>query len=183
MTTLISPHVAHRKIRLLVSATAMVGVLGLPAAMLFGEPYPWIMMPGFESTGGYDGERVQRSTAAFVVRFADGSSTTVQPHHLFEDVPRSNHGVLTSRFSPNQRLRGRLEHLPARMLPNIRAATRSGRPDPRDTQLRTWLDEQARRLFPERQPVAVHVRWQTISIDINGLHHVVRSQHSVRFKL
>lgn len=183
MRALRTAHVRRLKVRSLVAATAVVGVLGLPAALLFGEPYPWIMMPWFASTGGFDGEYVECATAAFTFRFTDGASTTIGPPALFATVPSSNHYTLTARFAPHQAAGKRLEHIAAGAFPNLHAAARSGALDTDDPQLRTWLRQQARRLFPGRQPYALDVQWQRISIDASGARSTIESQAPVRFQL
>ena len=183
MTTLTSLPSGRWKIRLLVVVTAVVGVLGLPFAMLFGEPYPWIMMPGFAYTGGFDGEHVEHSTAAFVFRFADGTSTTVDPPALFAPVPSSNYYTLTARFSPDPVEGERFEHIPAAAFPNLHAAARSGMLNADDLQLRTWLRRRAQRLFPGRQPDVVDVSWQRVSIDASGARRTIESRTSMRIKL
>ena len=167
----------------MVAVTAVVGVLGLPFAMLFGEPYPWIMMPGFAYTGGFDGEHVEHSTAAFIFRFADGTSTTVGPPALFGPIPSSNYYTLTARFSANPVDGERFEHTTAAAFPNLRAAARSGTLNADDPQLRKWLRRQARRLFPGRQPDAVDVSWQHVSIDASGTRRTIESRTSMRIKL
>jgi hypothetical protein len=183
VTTLTTPHVDRWKIRSLIAVTAVVGVLGLPVALLFGEPYPWIMMPGFMSAGGFDGERVERATAAFIFRFADGTSATVDPPAMFGTVPGSNYYTLAARFSPHQVRGARLEHIPAALFPNLHGAARSGVPDAADPQLRTWLREQAERLFPGRQPDILEVQWRRVSIDAHGTRRTLESRTSVRFEL
>lgn len=183
MTTLAIPPIRRWSIGAVVAATAVIGVLGLPAALPFGEPYPWIMMPGFSGTGGANTQGVERSTAGFTFSFADGSVTTIDSPALFADSPSSNYETLTARFSPDQTATGHLEDVPATLFPNLHAAARSGVPDADDPQLRAWLWRQARRLFPERQAEAVDVYWQRILIDATGARRVIDSQSVVRFEL
>lgn len=183
MTTLPAPPERRWRIRSLVAATAVIGVLSLPTALLFGEPYPWIMMPGFRGNGGVDNQQVERTTAVFAFRFADGGVVTVDPPALFAKVPSSNYYTLSARFSPDQAPAGRLEHVAAAVFPNLHAAARSGVPDADDLQVRAWLRLQAQRLFPERQAEAVDVFWQRISIDATGARQIIDSFQSARFEL
>lgn len=183
MTTLNAPTEQRWRIRSAIIATAVVGVLGLPAALLVGEPYPWIVMPGFSGAGGVNEQQVERTTAVFAFSFADDSVTMVHPPSLFADVPSSHYATLAARFAPDQAAAAHFEDVVAAVFPNVHAAARSGVPDANDPQVRAWLRRQAQRLFPERQAVAVDVYWQRISIAATGTRRVINSMPSVRFEL
>jgi hypothetical protein len=167
----------------MIAATAVIGVVGLPFAILFGEPYPWIMMPGFASAGGFDGAHVEQSTAAFVFHFPDGTSATVAAPALFASVPRTNYSTLTARFAPARPGGSSPEDLFVRAFPGLHAAERSRALDPDDTELRAWLRGQSARLFPRRRPQAVEVLWQRVAIDKDGRRRIIGSKLSGWFDL
>ena len=183
MTRVVVTHAHPWKIRLTVAATAVLGMLSFPTAVLVGEPYPWLMMPAFRSNGGLSADRIERDTAAFTFRFADGSATTVDPKALFSETPSQSHYVLTSQFSTDARAGTRFERKLATIFPNLQHASRSRPLDDGDPELQQWLGRRAHRLFPGRSARSVTVRWQRVSIAADGTRRLIDSRTSLQVQL
>lgn len=154
--------------RTLIAGTAVLAVLGVPFALLAGEPYPWLMMPRFPGTGGFEDGRVVVTSAEFEFRFADTPDATIlPPSAVFFDVPSSNYGRLASRFSREPR------SVPRRVQ-KVRALLGLGldpggdvlRPD--DPRVRSWLVARSRLLFPGRELERVDVVWRRRTFGVDG---------------
>ncbi len=162
------PRGERRAVRSLIVGTAALGVLGLPFAILFGEPYPWLIMPGFARAAGFDGHDVTLDTAVFEFRFADGGTAVVEPVELFAEADRSHHRRLTERFSPEAEMKYARDRIPTIIFPGHRLASRSGRVPTDDPELLAWFEERSRALFPARELESVTVRWLEQSFVVNG---------------
>jgi hypothetical protein len=138
----------------------------------FGEPYPAIVMPGFNGDGGYqDGQvKIDRYMAVFV---ADGEEFSFPPKVLLEEFPDSHHGaisyVLMPRIeSPQVVATGRLKRLGDAFFPGI-AAWRTSRDSPENIgSLKDWLRSRGGGLVPGRSVSRVEFRWFRETVRVDG---------------
>ena len=109
----------------LLGATALLGVLSVPVARLFGEPYPWLSMPGFQGSGGFDGSRVRVLEPVFTFELDDGGARALSAPQLFAEVGGASLRKLASRFDPVPPEPPRLAHrVPAWLFPGFGSARR-----------------------------------------------------------
>lgn len=153
----------------------------------YGEPYPAIIMPGFEGSGGYrDGEvTLSRYEAVFV---ADGEEISFPPKVLLNQFPDSLHTTIgrTSIVPPEATIhhepKGRSIEILHAIFPGF--ASRSPSRDSagfRDSR-KAWLKERARALVPGRDVSRVEIRWFLEKIRIvNGQPQATREpQYTLR---
>lgn len=150
-------------------------MLGVPFALVAGEPYPWLMMPAFPGTGGFENGRVAVTSAEFEFHFADiPDAAVLPPSAVFFDVPSSHYGRLASRFT------GRPKSMPTRV-GQVRALLGLRPPDvgagalqSDDTRVRSWLLDRSRLLFPDREIERVDVVWRRRTFTTYGAIHDIR---------
>lgn len=145
---------------------AAIAVLAAQSVFInrYGEPYPAIMMPGFEGSGGYQEGQVKivRFEAVFV---ADGEEFSFQPKVLLNEFPISHHGAISESSlkprlpSPPAAPPSRLGSLRDALFPGY-AGRRMSRVSPETAaSLRNWLQSRGRDLVPGRQVSRVEIRW------------------------
>lgn len=76
-------------------------VLGTPRLTGRAEPYPALMMPGFQSAGGPFRDVTILRRAHVSVRFMDGATESIPIADLFAPLPSSHHGILLHAFEPH----------------------------------------------------------------------------------
>jgi len=165
----------------LVIGSALFGVLGLPFALLVGEPYPWLKMPGFYSAGGYDGETVSFVAPRFQFVFEDGTATFVTPGELFAGVPGSNYAQLTSRFLPERSAPPHSRYMPRGPFAGLQSDETWEPLDGDEREILQWFDERSSALYPRRVLDAVYVSWERRTIDHTGLLDVTAAESPTRF--
>lgn len=133
-------------------------------AKRLAEPYPAIMMPGFEGARTDSSGAYVLGKADVVVTFRDGTQDSVSLRTAFAGAPSSQfwtvaEGILRPRLAPAAPSPGRRRSL-ARLLPGYQQFK-----DHRwywagiapETSL--WLEHRLMELFPGRVPVSATVRW------------------------
>jgi hypothetical protein len=140
----------------------------------YGEPYPAIVMPGFQGSGGYQDGQVELSSyeAVFVT---EGEEFSFPPKVLLEEFPDGHHGAIAftclwPRSEPPQGSeRGsRFARLTDVIFPGY-AARRTSRDSPEHiASLQDWLHSRARALLPDRQVSRVEIRWFRERVRVDG---------------
>lgn len=76
------------------------GLVGLASLAGWPEPWPAVLLPGFQSV--WDHERhIEMPEAALEVRFADGTMDVAPVAAVFRPLPASHHlGILRRQFTP-----------------------------------------------------------------------------------
>lgn len=116
---------------------ALVGLLG----SRYGEPWPAVVMPGFQRVWDTS-EQIVLPTVVLEVHFADGARATVPHAALLHDLPRSHHrAFLEAAFRP-ETLSGR-----------------AGTERARHPEAVGWLRARLGTLYPGRRPVRLDARW------------------------
>lgn len=165
---MISRRQARRRVLLTLGATAVLGVLAMPLARLFGEPYPWLIMPGFHGSGGFDGRTVRMVEPVFTFHLADRGARGLSAPQLFSDVNSAYVRKLASRFEPPPTSPPRFEHLlPAGLFRGFGHARRHPL-DPHDPELFAWFVGRLRAHYPDAEPVAVTVTLRERVVDEHG---------------
>lgn len=131
----------------------------------YGEPYPALVMPGFRGSGGYRGHHIEFYDYRVALVDRAGGSFLFSPRKLFEGVPDSYHGALSTALRPRD---GSVpdRSRPGRSLrvwfPGYAAAADSHEEVP--ASLRTWMELRARRMAPGRNIVRAELRWYRVRI-------------------
>lgn len=126
------------------------GLVGLASLMGLSEPWPAVVLPGFQSVLDRT-EHVEVRQAAFEVRFADGSMESLSPAEVFRPLPPSHHlGMLRRQFMPA----------------SISGTPRTEQAVHPDT--RMWLRSQVNSLFPARPIEQIDVVWYLARYGPNG---------------
>ena len=159
---------ARRRVFAIIGLTALLGIGAFPLAKLFGEPYPWLIMPGFEGAGGFDGETVRMVEPTFTFHLDDQTERTLGAAQVFAEVNRASLRRLASRFEPYERAPPRLAYLvPTRLFPGFGIAARTPL-DPHDPELFAWLSARARAYEPGARVAAVTVALRERVVDVAG---------------
>ena len=159
---------ARRRVVGLLRATALLGALALPVVGLFSEPYPWLLMPGFYGTGGFDGETVRMNEPVFSFELSPGGLLELSAPQLFAGVSPSYLRKLSGRFKAQPSKVPILDALiPSWLFPGFGHA-RLTPLDPHDPALFGWFRERLRAFYPEAEPVAVTVRYRERIVDAQG---------------
>jgi hypothetical protein len=167
----------RRRVFAIHAVTALLGLAAFPLAKLLGEPYPWLIMPGFEGNGGFDGQRVRMVEPAFTFHLegsgpgsalADRRTRELSAAQVFADVNRSNVRRLSARFQAHHQAPPRLAHLvPTRLFPGFGSARRTPL-DPHDPELFAWLVARLRAHEPRARVTAVRVAQRERVVDQAG---------------
>lgn len=138
----------------------------------FGEPYPSLLMPGFEGAGAKNGT-LQTESTDIVVQFCDGKSVTVIPDQFFRALPSSHiQSVMDWMFgprTPNPVPIPRWKDWAIRYIsPGYgRRLLRAQGMSPIDTPTRQWLYKKITVEYG-RRPAMLRVLWYTDSYDLIG---------------
>ena len=141
----------------------------------FGEPYPAIVMPGFEGSGAYRarGLEIETYEAAFIA--ANGGATTVTPRVLLQEFPDSDHaaiGYFALKPTPTQGESAKtvtwLGRVRAAVFPGFQKRPGSSEYDDRLASLREWLTWRAATLAPGRSISQVEIRWWRENVRVTG---------------
>ena len=158
----------RRRVFAVLGVTALLGVAAFPLAKLFGEPYPWLIMPGFEGTGGFDGQTVRMVEPTFTFHLDGQRTHTLEAAQVFAGVNRSVWRRLCSRFEPHAQAPPRLAHLiPTTLFPGFGSARRTPL-DAHDRELFAWLSERLRAYDPDARVAAVTVALRERVVDVAG---------------
>jgi hypothetical protein len=157
---------ARRRVLAVLGITLALGVVSVPLARQIGEPYPWLIMPGFEGTGGFDGQVVRITEPTFTFHLRDEATRTLSAPQLFAGVSHSYLPRLAGRFAPVGRP-PRFAHLvPTRVFPGYGAGSKPLLPH--DPALLRWFEQRARAYYPDADVLAVTVAQRRRTIDPTG---------------
>ena len=147
--------------------TAALGLAAVPLARQIGEPYPWLIMPGFEGTGGFDGQVVRMIEPTFTFHLRNRETRALTTPQLFAGVSHSYLPRLAGRFAPVG-APPRFAHLvPTRLFPGY-GPLRKRPLTEHDPALFHWFQQRARAYYPDADVVAVTVAHQQRTIDLAG---------------
>jgi hypothetical protein len=142
----------------------------------FGEPYPAIVMPGFEGSGAYrvgGGLEIETYEAAFVA--ANGGATTVTPRVLLQEFPDSHHATIgycalkpTSTQGEPAKAASWLGRVRAAVFPGFQKTPASSECDDKLASLREWLTRRAATLAPGLSISRVEIRWSRQEVRVTG---------------
>lgn len=178
---MVSRRRARSRVFTLLGATALLGLASMPLARLFGEPYPWLSMPGFHGNGGFDGSAVRAVEPVFTFRLDDDDTRALSAPQLFADVGSSYVRKLASRFDLEPAGRPRLQHwLPGRLFPGLDHAGREPL-DLHDPELFAWFRRRLQAFYPDAVPVAVTVTFRERMFDARGEHEYAVDAPTRRF--
>lgn len=99
------PPVDKRNVRILFAAVFVFlplhyGLVGLTSLAGWPEPWPAVVLPGFQSVWDHE-EYIEMREAALEVRFADGTMDVAPIAAVFRPLPASHHlGFLRRQFTP-----------------------------------------------------------------------------------
>lgn len=165
---MVSRRRARRRVLTVLGATALIGVLAMPVSRLFGEPYPWLAMPSFEGTGGFDGRFVRMVEPFFTFHLSDRSARGLSATQLFSGSNSAYRRKLATRFEPTPPEHHRLaRRVPGWLFPGFRHARRHPL-DPHDPALFAWFRARLREHYPSAEPVAVTVSLRERVVDPHG---------------
>lgn len=133
-----------------------------------GEPYPAIMMPGFDGTGGAEADSVSSLSVETVFVEANGNSKVLTLRRLFSEIPDSHHHVMALQFfSPGPQsaadndavIRGMRRGLKYRLFPGLHLGRECRDCEANLSSLRSWLQSRASEAFPGQRFTRVEFRW------------------------
>jgi hypothetical protein len=149
-----TPPARHRILRTIAYAIPMLAVLAQEAFMRSGheEPYPALMMPGFEGTRTAPDGSIGVTAIALAVRFQDGTTQPLPLRSLLDPMPSAT--MMTA------------------------SGWALGCDAPVATETRRWLRTRLETLYPARPATSIDVGWfnDTYRVDTGVLRRAAHVQ-------
>ncbi len=156
-------------VKLVFIAVVVVFPLQYYFARTYGEPYPALMMPGFEGSHLNAAGQVVMEDADVVITFDNGQTQTISMRALFAEAPSSHFQVMAiNAFKPKPRVppddiwgKTPLKQfiysklMPGIVLGRIRHKYWTGV----ESDVALWLRDRVQRLYPNDKPVKVQIVW------------------------
>ena len=147
-----------------------------------GEPYPFVRMPAFQGTGGYQDGTVKFLKASVDFVDADGTRHPSSLGTVLEDFKRASHPTIARLCLQPEEVTAEFQRMESRRVtfspkisdtllawfPGYHYAERHGdRPEINDS-LRKWFTERAAVLFPEDHIENVEIHWDLVTFTVNS---------------
>ena len=134
--------------------------------VIFGAPYPAIMMPEFRGSAGYQDGKVVVKRVEPVFVTSQGETVSFNLRELLNDIPDSHHEVIATCFlsplpgaCPRDLMQDRFPEIVRAVFPHVRAGSLH-RTDPRNIEsLCSWARYRAGALLPGRAVQRLELRW------------------------